>query len=54
MRVLEIIVAVVLALIVFVALKIMGMLIHVALIGAAVGFVLGLVITFAFRGRSSS
>jgi hypothetical protein len=53
MRALEIIVAIVLALIVFVALKIMGMLIHVALIGAAVGFVIGLGVTFAFRSRSS-
>jgi hypothetical protein len=46
---LEIVAALVLAGLVFVALKVIGLVIHIALIGAVVGLVLGFVIARAFR-----
>jgi hypothetical protein len=52
MRTLEIVVALVLAAIVFVAVKLIGFVLHIALIGAAVGLVVGFVIARAFRSAS--
>jgi hypothetical protein len=52
MRTLEIIVALVLAAVVFVAAKLIGFVLHIALIGAVVGLVVGFVIARAFRGAS--
>ena len=52
MRALEFGLAVLVALIVFAVLKVIGVLIHVALIGAVVGFVVSLGIAFFFRRGS--
>jgi len=52
MRALEIVVAIIVAVVVFFVLKILGLLLKVALIGAALGFVAGLAITFMFRQRT--
>jgi multisubunit Na+/H+ antiporter MnhF subunit len=54
MRALEIIAGVVVALIVFVVLKIFGLVLKFALIAAVLGFVGGLAITWMFRSRSAS
>ncbi len=49
MRALEIAAALILGLIVLVTLKLIGMVIHVAIMGALVGLVLGFAIARAFR-----
>ena len=49
MRILEIVAALVLAGVVFIGLKVIGLVIHIALIGAVIGLVLGFVIARAFR-----
>jgi positive regulator of sigma E activity len=49
MRVLEIIAALILALVVFAAFKLIGVVVHIALVGAAVGLVIGFIIARAFR-----
>ena len=53
MRTLEIIVGVVVAIVLFVVLKVIGLLIKFALIAAALGFIAGLLIARAFRSRAS-
>jgi hypothetical protein len=52
MRTVELIAALILALIVFVALKLLGLFLKFALIAAALGFVAGLLIARAFRSRT--
>lgn len=52
MRTAELIAAVILALIVFVALKLLGLFIKFALVAAVLGFVAGLLIARAFRSRT--
>lgn len=49
MRLLEIIVALVVALVAFAAIKLMGLVLHIAFIGAVVGLILGFLIARAFR-----
>jgi positive regulator of sigma E activity len=49
MRTLEIVVALIVALLAFVAIKLIGLMLHIALIGAAVGLVAGFVIARLFR-----
>ena len=49
MRTLEGVIALVVALVAFAALKLIGLVLHIALVGAAVGLVLGLVLARAFR-----
>ena len=49
MRALEIIVALILAGIVFVVVKFLGLVLHVALVAAAIGLVVGFIIARAFR-----
>ena len=49
MRALEIIVALIVALVAFVVLKILGVVIHIALVVAAIGFVAGYLIARMFR-----
>ncbi len=49
MRTFEIIVALIAALVVFAAIKLIGFVIHIALIGAVVGLVIGFLIARAFR-----
>jgi positive regulator of sigma E activity len=49
MRTLEIIVALIFALIVFVAIKLIGLVLHIALIGAALGLIAGFLIARVFR-----
>jgi NhaP-type Na+/H+ or K+/H+ antiporter len=49
MRALEIILALIAAAAVFVVLKLIGLVIHIALIGALVGLILGFAIARAFR-----
>ncbi len=49
MRTLEIAVALIVALLAFVAIKLIGLMLHIALIGAAVGLVAGFVIARLFR-----
>ncbi|HEY2884651.1 MAG TPA: hypothetical protein VGJ08_05510 [Rhizomicrobium sp.] len=49
MRALEIIIAVIVAALAFVALKLIGLVIHIALIGAVVGLIIGFFIARAFR-----
>jgi hypothetical protein len=49
MRVLEIAVALIFALVIFVVLKLLGLVIHVALVVAAIGFVAGYLIARMFR-----
>lgn len=49
MRALEIIVALIVAAVVFIALKLIGLVLHVALIAAAIGLVAGFLIARAFR-----
>jgi membrane associated rhomboid family serine protease len=53
MRTLEIIVGLMVALLAFVALKLLGLLIKFAVIAAIVGFVIGLLVARAFRSKSS-
>jgi hypothetical protein len=53
MRTFEIIVALVVAAVLFIVLKLIGLVIQFALIAAAIGFVAGLLIARAFRARSS-
>ena len=53
MRAFEIIAAVILALIVFVVLKIVGLVLKFALIAAALGFIAGIVLARMFRRKSS-
>ncbi len=49
MRTLEIVVALIVAAIAFIALKLIGLVIHIALIGAVVGLIIGFLIARAFR-----
>jgi positive regulator of sigma E activity len=49
MRALEIIVALIVAAVVFIALKLIGLVLHVALIAAAIGLVAGFLMARAFR-----
>jgi hypothetical protein len=49
MRLFEIIAAVVVALVAFAAFKLIGLVLHIALIGAAMGLVLGFVIARLLR-----
>jgi len=49
MRALEIIVALIVALIAFVVVKLLGLVIHVALVAAAVGLIAGFIIARMFR-----
>jgi len=49
MRILEIIVALIVALVAFVILKALGFVIHIALVVAAIGFVAGYLIARMFR-----
>lgn len=49
MRTVEIIAAIFLALVVFVVLKVVGLVLKFALIAAALGFIVGLVLARAFR-----
>ncbi|HVU20838.1 MAG TPA: hypothetical protein VHE09_08920 [Rhizomicrobium sp.] len=49
MRTLEIIIALIVALAAFVVLKVLGFVIHVALVVAAVGFIAGYLIARMFR-----
>jgi hypothetical protein len=49
MRALEIIVAVIAAAILFIAMKLIGLVLHLALIVAAIGFIAGFFITRAVR-----
>lgn len=49
MRALEIIIGIIVAAVVFVALKIIGIVIHIALIGAVGGLIIGFAIARAFR-----
>ena len=53
MRSLEIVIAVIIALVLFVALKLLGSLLKFALIAAALGFVGGLVLARTLRGRGA-
>ncbi len=52
MRMLEVIAAVILGLVVFVVLKIIGLVVKFALIAAVLGFVAGLLIARMFRSKS--
>jgi len=49
MRTLELIAAVIVALVVFVAIKLIGVVLHIALIGAAIGLFAGFLLARAFR-----
>ncbi len=49
MRTFEIIIALIAALLVFVAIKLIGFVVHIALVGALVGLVIGFLIARAFR-----
>lgn len=49
MRTLEVILALIFALVVFVALKLIGIVIHIALVGAAIGLVAGFLLARMFR-----
>ena len=49
MRALEIIVALIVALVAFVVVKLLGLVIHVALVAAAVGLIAGFIIARMFR-----
>ncbi len=51
MRTIEIVAGLILAAVLFVALKILGLVIKVALIAAVLGFVIGVAVTRAFRAR---
>jgi hypothetical protein len=51
-RTIELILALVCAGIIFIALKLVGLVIHIALIGAVVGLVIGFAIARAFRPAS--
>ncbi|HUO01316.1 MAG TPA: hypothetical protein VMU31_00950 [Rhizomicrobium sp.] len=53
MRSFELVVALIVAVIVFAALKIIGLIVKFALIAALLGFVAGLVLARALRSRSS-
>jgi positive regulator of sigma E activity len=52
MRAFELIAAVLVGLVLLVALKLIGVVIKIALIGALIGMVLGFVIARAFRSRA--
>lgn len=52
MRALEIVAGLIVAAVLFVALKILGLVLKVALIAAVIGFVIGVVATRAFRTRA--
>lgn len=52
MRTAELIAALILALVIFLALKLLGLFLKFALVAAALGFIAGLVIARAFRIRS--
>lgn len=52
MRTFEIIVALIVAVMAFVVLKLIGLIVKFALIAALLGFVAGLVLARAFRSRS--
>ncbi|MDR3528591.1 MAG: hypothetical protein P4L57_15075 [Rhizomicrobium sp.] len=49
MRALELIAALVVALLVFVAIKLIGLVLHIALIGAAIGLIAGFLLARALR-----
>jgi len=49
MRALEIIAALILALVVFAAFKLIGVVLHIALVGAAVGLIIGFIIARMLR-----
>jgi hypothetical protein len=49
MRALEIVVALIVAAIAFVAVKLLGLVIHIALIAAVLGLIVGFVVARAFR-----
>lgn len=53
MRAFELIIALIVAAIVFVALKVIGLIVKFALIAAVLGFVAGLILARALRPRSS-
>lgn len=53
MWMLEIVAGLILAAVLFVALKLLGLMLKVALIAAVLGFVVGVVLTRVFRGRQS-
>ncbi len=53
MRVLEIVVGLILALALFIGLKVLGLVLKFALIAAALGFVVGVGVAMMFRSRSS-
>jgi hypothetical protein len=50
MRALEIVVALIVAAVAFVAVKLLGLVIHIAIIAAVLGLLVGFVIARAFRG----
>lgn len=52
MRSFELIVALIVAVMVFVALKVIGLIVKFALIAAALGFIAGLVLARTWRARS--
>ncbi|HXR94489.1 MAG TPA: hypothetical protein VN718_01340 [Rhizomicrobium sp.] len=52
MRTFEFVVALVVAVVAFVVLKLIGLIVKFALIAAALGFIAGLVLARAFRARS--
>lgn len=52
MRTLELMVALIVAMIAFVAIKLIGFVLHIALIAAVIGLVVGFGIARAFRGTS--
>lgn len=49
MRIFEIIIALIAALVVFAAVKLIGFVVHIALIGAVVGLMIGFLIARVFR-----
>ncbi len=53
MRSLEITGALVAAVLVFIAMKLIGLVLHIALIAAAIGLVAGFLVARAFRGPES-
>jgi membrane associated rhomboid family serine protease len=54
MRLLEILAGLIVAAIVYAVFKLLGVVIHIAIIGAVIGFIAGLGITWMIRSRSSS
>ncbi|MBV9992239.1 MAG: hypothetical protein JOZ72_13225 [Alphaproteobacteria bacterium] len=51
MRAIEIVAGLILAAVLFVALKLLGLMLKVALIAAVLGFAIGIVLTRVFRSR---